>query len=187
VSDGSCDASVGNSFRGSWVGGISRMKSGLGWSRTCRRIAARGALAMPPSCDQRDSVPAADRHPLEGPASPLRQVEDGSRPSSKVVGGRHMGENPAGRPGRRRCRRPDRLEHGQRRFHDLPRSSTRGWRIHSCPEDSGSAKETGASPLRRGPWTLARRAHLQDPPRRGGGRRPLGFVITPGQGGTHRR
>lgn len=88
---------------------------------------------MPPPCDQRDLVPATDRPPPAGAAVPLRQVKDGSRPPSKVVGGRHGGEDPAGRPGRRRCRRPDRLEHGQRRFHGLSGSSARGWRLHSGP------------------------------------------------------
>jgi DDE superfamily endonuclease len=73
---------------------------------------------------------------------------DGARPSSQVVGGRHVGEDPAGRPGRRRCRGPDRPEHGQRRFHDLPRSSARGWCLRPCPEDPGSAQEPGASPFR---------------------------------------
>lgn len=32
------DDAAGNSFRGSWGGEIFRMKSGLGWSRTCRGI-----------------------------------------------------------------------------------------------------------------------------------------------------
>lgn len=38
LSDGSCDAPSGNPFRGTWGGEIFRMRSGLGWSRTCRRI-----------------------------------------------------------------------------------------------------------------------------------------------------
>lgn len=39
MSDGSRDAPAGYSFREAWGGEIFRMKSGLGWSRTCRRIA----------------------------------------------------------------------------------------------------------------------------------------------------
>ncbi|MGX1032954.1 hypothetical protein RKD38_007635 [Streptomyces ambofaciens] len=138
-------------------------------------------LAMPPSGSQRDSVPAADRPPLAGPSSLIRQLEDGPRPSSQVVGGRHVGENPAGPPDRGRCRGPDRLEHGQRRFHDLPRSSARGRCLHPRPEIPGRRRSPERhrpdEALGRSRGGLTSKIHLAG----GGGCRPLGFVITPGQ------
>ncbi|MET9592009.1 IS5 family transposase [Streptomyces sp. NPDC006516] len=71
--------------------------------------------------------------------------------------------------------------HGRRRLHALPRSSARGWRLHSCPEDPRPPKQTGThrsdEALGRSRGGLTCKIHLVGD----GGCRPLGFVITPGQ------
>lgn len=57
----------------------------------------------------------ARRPPSRGARSGtrFRGVEDGARQTPKMIGGRHLGEEPSGRPDRRRRGRPDRVEHGR--------------------------------------------------------------------------
>jgi len=121
------------------------------------------ALDEPPQGDQRHSLPAADRHPMARPADTVWEVEDGARQASPVVGGRDVGENPAGHPVRRRRRRPDRLEHGQRGLDLLPCPSTCRRRPHCRATYPWSARSACSASPRRGSGSVSGRAHLQDP------------------------
>jgi hypothetical protein len=49
------------------------------------------------------------------------KVEDRLRTTQTLVGERHVGQDPAGRPSRPRRGRPHRLVHGERGFHLLSR------------------------------------------------------------------
>ncbi len=94
-----------------------------------------------------------------------------------------MGPNPACRPGGRRPRGPDRLEHGQRRLDVLPCSSARGRR----PEEYATRPEKRSTPwhhrpdegLGRSRGGLTCKIHLAGE----AGCRPLAFLVTPGQWG----
>lgn len=94
-----------------------------------------------------------------------------------------MGSDPACRPGRRRSRGPDRLEHGQRRFDVLSGPSARGGR----PEEGATCPERRTTPrhhrpdegLGRSRGGLTCKIHLAGE----GGCRPLAFLVTPGQWG----
>ncbi|MFI1346373.1 IS5 family transposase [Streptomyces lydicus] len=93
------------------------------------------------------------------------------------------GENPAGRPGRRRRGGPDRLEHGQCGLDLLPGpSACRGARTRAprIPRRRGRPVQyRGDEASGRSRGGLTCKIHLASE----GGRRPLAFVITPGQWG----
>jgi transposase len=141
------------------------------------------ALAVSSQSDQWDSVSAADRLALEGPAVPLREVEDGSRPLSQVVSGRNMGKSPAGDPagadaeGRidwsmvsvdsTSCRAH---QHAAGARSGPPRIPGRGSRPAWHRTDEALGRSRGG---------LTCKIHLAGE----GGRRPLAFIITPGQWG----
>ncbi|MFC9652783.1 IS5 family transposase [Streptomyces sp. NPDC056937] len=102
--------------------------------------------------------------------------------SWKTVYERHVGPDPARRPGRCRPRGPDRLEHGQHRLDVMPSPSARG----RGPKEEATRPEKRTTPrhhrtdegLGRSRGGLTCKIHLAE-----GGCRPMAFLVTPGQWG----
>ncbi len=116
------------------------------------------------------------------PATTVRGVEDSARQASPVVDGWHVGEDSARYPGRRRHGRADQLEHGERGLHLLPGPSARCRRplprtAPPRPKKSQPLQHHPDEALGRSRGGLTCKIHLAGE----GGRRPLAFIITPGQ------
>lgn len=87
--------------------------------------AARRPLGWPPQGHQRDPVSTAHGGAVAGFSCAFRFLKDGVRTAQTLVGGRYLGQDLRGRPGRRRRGRPERLVDGERRFDLLPGPSAR--------------------------------------------------------------
>lgn len=105
------------------------------------------------------------------------------RGAQTLVGGRHLGQDLRGRPGRRRRGRPDRPVDGERRFDLLPGPSARRRGSQETATSAGKRRaprqhhpDEGLGRSRGG---LTCKIHLAGE----GGRRPLALLITPGQWG----
>ncbi len=117
------------------------------------------------------------------PAGEVRQVEDGLRTAPTLVRRWYLGADTPGRPGRSRCRGPDRLEHGGRRLDVLPRPPAR----RRSPQEGSPDTEKRSTPrqhrpdegLGRSRGGLTSKIHLASD----GGCRPLALLVTPGQWG----
>jgi hypothetical protein len=139
------------------------------------------SLGGTPQDRQRDPVPAAHRCAVAGPAHAFRQVEDRVRAAQTLVGGRHLGPSPCGHPG------------------DADAESRIDWSMVSVDSTSCRAHQHAAGARKRRPRVPGKRATpRQHRPDEGlgrsrggltskihlageGGRRPLAFLITPGQ------
>lgn len=141
-------------------------------------------MEEPPQSGQRDLLPGADRGALARLTCAFREVEDCPRPSSALVGGRHLGPNAFGGPGRWGRRGAAGLEPDRCGFHLLPRSPARRRMARKAAPANGPKKGVPAQHredegLGRSRGGLTSKIHLACE----GGLRPLALLVTPGQ--TH--